>query len=492
MSIRKTCATIVLAWGASRAANLQNQDILFFSTHKYPTQVVGDSKNAYLLTEGGVLMYDYRRSSWMDNLNPGSAIQTIRYSQARSKLYLLLQGGRTLEYNPVFRRFTDASLEDFQAANDDGSAADLAGLTLDGNNLFLGDAIRDKYMRRAPVAQAKVFEYDNLWVLTAGLGPYYGSARRKQVSSFWFGLDYPATAVIYPEGKNIWFGSCRSDYPASDAAQGIASQSNGALVKAGLDLNGWKVYPSRLEYGFDDGCVRDMQVWRNYVWLATDKGVVRHDPRTGLFRSYTHLMGGADVRVNALYVFQDRLYVGTERGVGYLETPDKEEIKTVGGELPVQGGVQVYELTSKGQDLWAATHLGLFVFQKGAWKTLNDVSGKDVPEASLVSVPSMAYHDTSMYWVYGNRIMVKPRRQSQRVLFERDHPFRIRFDGDMLYVAFATGVTAYDIRKGLWTDFQLADGIPGMRVLSMALSKDKLWIGTDAGVERINLRPYLP
>ena len=76
MSMRKIFATIVLACCASHSANLQTQDILFFSTHKYPTQVVGDSKNAFILTEGGVLMYDYRRSNWVDNLFTGNAIQT--------------------------------------------------------------------------------------------------------------------------------------------------------------------------------------------------------------------------------------------------------------------------------------------------------------------------------------------------------------------------------------------------------------------------------
>jgi hypothetical protein len=475
MSILKICAIIGLAWGISRAANLQTQDLLFFSTHKYPTQVVGDSKNAFILTEGGVLMYDYRRSAWVDNLNTGNAIKSIRYSQMRSKLYVLLAGGRTLEYNPVFRRFTDASLEDYQAANAAGSPADLKGLTLDGDNFFLGEAIRDKYMRQAPVSQAMIFDYDNLWVLTEGLGSFYGSSRRKSAAGFWFGLDYPATTVIYPEGNDIWFGSCRSDFPATEALVGVASQSNGALVRAKADLNAWKTYPAQLETGFGDGCVRDVAAWRGYIWLATNKGLVRHDPRTGQFRNYNHLMGSTDVRVNTLHVHENQLFLGTERGVGYLEDADKAEIKTLGGELPVQGGVQINEISHKDHDLWAASRLGLWVFQKGAWKTLNQVSGKDVPEASLVNVSSLAYHDTSMYWVYENRVMVKPRKQSQRILLERDHPFRLRVEGDMLFVAFATGVTAYDLRKGLWTDFRLEDGIPGTRVLSLAVGSGKLW-----------------
>ncbi|MDB5103047.1 MAG: hypothetical protein JWP91_736 [Fibrobacteres bacterium] len=491
MSIRTICVTAALAWGISSAANLQPQDLLFVSTHKYPTQVVGDSKNAFLLTEGGILMYDYRKSAWLDNLVPGGPVSGIRFSQTRSKLYVLMAGGRTLEYNPVFRRFTDASLEDYQAATDAGTQPDLTGLTLDGDNFFLGDALRDKYMRRAPIKSAKVFDYDNLWILTDGLGPFYGSVRRKQASSFWFGLDYPATSVIYPEGNNLWFGSCRSDFPGANVGTGIASQSNGALVKAKADLNGWKAYPAQLEYGFGDGCVRDIKAWRDFIWLATDKGLVRHDPRTGLFKTVRHMMGSTDVRVNFLHVHENLLYLGTERGVCFLDDVNKDDLPTL-GELPVPGGVQVFDLVSKDKDLWAATRYGLHVFQGGAWKSLNKVSAKDVPEATNVLNLSMAYHDTSMYWIYENKVMVKPRRHEQKVLLERDHPTKLAFDGEILYVAFRSGVTAYDTRKGLWTDFRLEDGIPGSRVVSMALSAGKLWIGTDAGVQRVNLRSYLP
>ena len=484
------------AWAAlsapsvSLAANLQTRDLLFFSTHKSPTQVVGDSKMAYLLTEGGVLCYDYRRQAWVDNLNIGQTIQAIRYSASRSKLYALLAGGGLLEYNPAFRRFTDATLEEWNAAGDGGAAADLTGLTLSDNDFFLGNAIRDKYMRRAPITQARVFDYDNLWILTDGLGPYYGSLRRKQAASFRFGLDFPVPTVIRAEGGQLWFGSCPADYGAVGGT-GIASQSNGSLVKAKADLTGWKAYPAQLESGFGDGCVRDVEGWKDYIWLATDKGIVRHDPRTGMFRTYRHLMGSVDVRVNYLHVHDGKLYAATERGVCYLESPDDEDPKTL-GELPVPGGVAVYELSSKDNDLWAATRYGLQVFQKGAWKSLNAVSAKDVPEATNVANPSVVYHDTTLYWIYENRIMAKPHKQLPKVLLERNGPFQLRFDGDILYVAYADGVAAYDVRKQLWNDFRLVDGIPGTKVTCLAVADGYLYVGTDAGVERIALRPYLP
>ncbi len=489
MNIRIACTTVVLALALSlplHSANLQTQDLFFFSTHKKPTQIVGDSKNAYMLTESGVLMYDYRRSTWVDNLAPGLPISSIRYSQNRSKVYLQIEGGRVLEYNSTFRRLTDASHEDFIAADGSGTVPDLNGLTMDGNNFFLGDAIRDKYMRRAPVSKAAVFDYDNLWVLTSGLGPFYGSIRRKSVSSFWFGLEDPAAQVVYQQGGNVWFGACRTDL---SAASGLGGSSNGSLVTAKSDLTGWKVFPAQMETGFGDGCIHDIKEWKGFIWLATEKGVVRHDPVTGQFRMLQNFMGGTNVRVNSLHVHDGSLYAASETGVAYLTDPqgDFQAMESLN-----QGGLPVYDLVSKDRDLWAATRLGLFVHQASGWKDLKSVSGKDVPEATLVTVPSVAYHDTSLYWINGNRIMVKAKKQPVKVLLERDQAFRIRFEGDLLFVAFYTGVTVYDLQKKLWTDFRLQDGIPGSKVLNFSVAAGKLWIGTDAGVERINYNSYLP
>ena len=78
------------------------------------------------------------------------------------------------------------------------------------------------------------------------------------------------------------------------------------------------------------------------------------------------------------------------------------------------------------------------------------------------------------------------------MLLERSTPFKLRLDGTILYVAFHDGVTAFDTGKNLWTDFRLSDGIPGTRVLSASVSGGWLWVGTDLGVSRIRVKPYLP
>ena len=155
---------------------------------------------------------------------------------------------------------------------------------------------------------------------------------------------------------------------------GIAAQTNGALVKAKSDLNGWKAYPAQLEYGFGDGCVRDVKAWKDFIWLATDKGrgaarsahgpVPDHSPHDGQHGRARELPA-TSTRAGCI--------LGTERGVCFLDDVSKEDLPTL-GELPIPGGVQVFELASKDKDLWAATRYGLHVFQDGAWKSLNQVS----------------------------------------------------------------------------------------------------------------------
>src|SRR5690606_27436488 len=169
------------------AANLQTQDLLFISKHRYPTMIESDDKVAFMLTEGGVLMYDYRRRQWQDNIAPGRGVRDIAYTPSQNRLLMLTATNEVLEYNPSFRRVTPSS-QPFNKEATGASAGDLTGLSLGPDYFWLGDGVRDEYNRRADVTMARVFDYDNMWLLTAGHGAFLGSQRRKDLSPNWFGL----------------------------------------------------------------------------------------------------------------------------------------------------------------------------------------------------------------------------------------------------------------------------------------------------------------
>src|SRR5688572_24977107 len=90
--------------GIASAANLQTQDLLFISKHRNPVMVESDDKTAYVLTEGGVLMYDYRRRQWQDNIALGRGVKDIAFNASQNRLLMLTAEGTVLEYNPAFRR----------------------------------------------------------------------------------------------------------------------------------------------------------------------------------------------------------------------------------------------------------------------------------------------------------------------------------------------------------------------------------------------------
>jgi hypothetical protein len=192
--------------GAAFAVNLQTQDFLFISTHRNPVQVESDDKVAYVLTEGGVLMYDYRRRLWLDNIASGRGVTDIAYNASRSQLLMKTADGSVLEYNPSFRRVSPSSTP-FAKTATGTSGGELTGLSLGSDYFFLGDAVRDNYNRRAAVVGSRIFDYDNMWLLTAGHGTFLGSARRKDLASNAFGLYDSSVTAVYFDGRVLWFGS---------------------------------------------------------------------------------------------------------------------------------------------------------------------------------------------------------------------------------------------------------------------------------------------
>ncbi len=477
MNTHKYFPLVLLSVSLTLAANLQPRDILFVSTHKRPVQVVSDDRQAFVLTEGGILMYDYRRSAWVDNIHMGLQGERVRglyLPKDRGMLWVDV-GGRYLEYNPTFQRFTDAGRSLPGGDLGLGREADLIGLVLNEEYFFLGDGIRDRYMRRASLTQARVFDYDNLWVLTDGLGPFLGSARRKDAASVWFGLDNPDVTAMALGGDRIWFGSCEVE---------------GALISArSANLGDWNMRLARKEQGFVHGCVHDIFPWRDYIWLASEHGVVRHRPNTRDFRHYDLFQGGSGVRINRLHNHVGALFAATQSGVSRMANPDEGFVT-----VPTPEGIDipVNALGSNGPDLLVGTRYGVYIRRGEKWNALKDFTPESAPSSYGIDVPDITYHGGALYWLARNQVMVKPKGKSAHPLLQRDQPTRLEVHDNLLFVAFRSGVTVFNLQNNLWTDFRLEDGIPGSQVRTFLVEGDFLWVATDAGATRIRIRAHLP
>ncbi len=467
-SIAATFLPLLLLAEYARAQALRPDDLLFFSTHKNPYQVASSSRQAYLATENGILVYDYGRRGFVDNLALDGRAGPMHYSEKRNELRILLDG-RPHAYNPTFRRFTPTDSLRSGEPPSVPQPFDIQGINLTGGWFHLGDAVRDPWMRRAPVIAHSVFDYDRLWILTAGLGAFSGSARRRSADPAWFGLDTPGSTSLLSDGKMLWIGSDRS---------------SGALVRTRDDLSEWSVLPPGVEQGFPDGLVADMAVWKGYLWLATASGVVRLDREKREFSSLGYFQGLKEERVLSLLPMKDRLCAGTGSGVACLQDPKGDFSR-----LPFPSGLRmaVFGLAESPLGLWAATAFGLYAYQGGEW-----VTPEGMGSARGAPVPSVVVHGNALFWVEGDRILRQAIGGERMIVMDRGKPTRLQIDGNLLFVAHIDGVSAYNLKSGQWYDFRLADGIRGTRVQTFLMRGDHLWVATDDGVTRIRARYYLP
>jgi len=182
---------------SSRAANLEPEDIFFISSFSRPHLIAGNYRKVFIAGKNGVLIYNHLKKKWDASITVEDEILDIFYSQERDKLRILTDRG-SLEYNENFRHWYSVdSLR--HTAGDSGILEEyqfqllphLSGISMPYPWHFKEGYIRDKDMRWAPINRAVVFDYDQLWGLTSGLGIFKGSHRRNYLKPIWFGLEDP-------------------------------------------------------------------------------------------------------------------------------------------------------------------------------------------------------------------------------------------------------------------------------------------------------------
>ncbi len=125
---------------------------------------------------------------------------------------------------------------------------------------------------------------------------------------------------------------------------------------SGATIRHWESFTS-----FDE--VTDMTLYNGEVWTATTGGLVRLDPRTMAFETYTNVDGLEMNRLFCLYVDdQNRLWVGGEgRLVDFSdpENPDLYLFTDRDGLL-----VEIYDIDGApgGDSLWLANRAGVTIF----------------------------------------------------------------------------------------------------------------------------------
>ncbi|MFC1584020.1 hypothetical protein ACFL5V_00585 [Fibrobacterota bacterium] len=432
----------------------------------------------YIAAGKGVLIFNQSKNAWESSIRTEHEIKDIFYSQERDKLRILTGQG-ALEYNENFRdwyavdslRFTagdSGKLEQEQLQ----ALSGLSGVSMPYPWHFMGDAIRDKYMRQSPVTRAVVFDYDRLWVLTSGSGVFTGSKRRSFIKPAWFGLDDPNIHTVFIHQGKIWFGS---------------NNSGSAFIRTDEGLNDWEQFrPGHYGGSFPNAAVWDMVFWNGFYWLATDDGVVRFNPDANQFARYGYFQGLRADKAICLEVHGNRLYAGTERGLTVLEGPHRDFRPLP---HPNIRSLKVYSLKSHGNQLWVASKFGLYMFnhQNQGWS-----QPRTVYVTQGLPILDVVAEGDAIYWIEADKLMRQTGTKPSVELKKYNNLKNLKIHGGYVYGAYDSGVFAYNLKNGLDVDYGINDGIIGKRVNTLAIENKYLWVATDLGVSRINGARFLP
>lgn len=213
--------------------------------------------------------------------------------------------------------------------------------------------------------------------------------------------------------------------------------------------------------------VTDMVVYNGEVWAATSGGLVRIDPVTRVYHTYTNTDG---LGTNQLYCLavddRDRLWIGGKGRLIDFSDPDRPDEYLF---TDRDGGpVEVYDIAPVpgGDSLWLADRLGLTLFlpstEPGDGLILDNYTRLgDLPRD--IAVQRVAV-DSSQVWAGTN---------------------------DGLAVASRADVRLLKAPSG-WQAFfpsALVDTLPSDTITGMAMVRDTLYLGTARGVYRFESGP---
>ncbi len=379
------------------------------------------------------------------------------------------------EYNETFQDFSpEDSLRpmDYRTEQPEAPAfkplTNMAGYSLNHPWHFMHGYIRDKYMRKAPITKAVVFEYDILFALTNGLGVFKGSERRRFLEPLSFGPESQhINELVYMDGK-MWV---------------LASRPKDAITRFNPDFSNWEYIIPGYNQGFPNGNIKDMCFWQGYYWFASEDGVIRMDVNGNSFKTFGFYEGVKD-KALSLCVHQGKLYAGSKRGLSVLSESDGQFMA-----IPKKGilNLPIYGLSSGKEYLWVSTRYGLYGLRKDAWD-----QPRKIELTQGLKVWDALEYQGKLYYTMDDKLYLQKGNKPAQELLRRPGLRKIKVQKGNVWAVFSEGAVVYNPSNDLSLDFFLNDGIIGSRVKALALDERFIWVATDEGISRIDGFKYIP
>ena len=354
-------------------------------------------------------------------------------------------------------------------------------------------------------------------------GTDYGQVGEDYVWCFgWEGINR------YDKTSKSWTTFTHSDGFQAHNVNAVAEDSDGFW--AGTDEKGvwkyaqasgaWTVYT--VDDGLIDGSIQPYALKVNpvYVWIATPHGLSRYDKGRRIWTSFTKPTTLADRRTVAVTADNRFVWVGTHLGLSrydkrhdrwkhYRKENDENEYndenEEEGEEIKEEKKNElvdnsVVDLSVGVRYVWIATEGGVGRYDKIADRFESYTKENLLPSVDIraiaenqsdvwigtkngISKHSILSEDRNAWETYNAAIEILPTVKGKYAKSLQNDDVRcLAVDDDDVWVGTKTGVSRYEIGKGMWRTFTQKDGLASDEVSCITIDGERVWFGSGHGV----------
>jgi hypothetical protein len=476
----------------------QEGDWVTFTNFRFVTSAATDQNVVYFGTTNGVTRYDRFTKRWLDPMTatdglPSSYIENVGYDPSDGRLYAQTRLG-AVYYQPTFRQWYSTAEFPLELARNDFNPGSLGILITEFGYTYQTGRLTDMNFRSFQLTGGVDDGFDHLFVGAWGLGtvvinPRYGELKRNP-----FGLyTEDASAIVRIDGK-FWIGA-RLD-----------ESGEPGITLCDTSMQKWQYYVPQYTTGIGSTRISSALGDGRYTWLGTDYGLMRYDSDGETFTTYADFSPLPSVVVTSLAADSAWVYVGTDRGLGFLnrvhperalkkKKKDDEDSSTLELEAgtPLTGknrmlGWYVNCLIPIDNYLYVGTDHGAL---RRVINTYGDFEFINTPEEMLSDdILDIAKQGDSLFFATKNDIVIINTKTGTATTLTDPGQFgswrirKIAVDGGNLWAATTAGLWKCRLSDGYSRLFTRADGMISDDVRSIEMVGDYIWMATPRGVIR--------
>lgn len=456
-------------------ANTHAYDRSLWTSYPSMNEVVSLAESTeaiYVATTGGIRRYDRFAHKWMPPLTqldglPANRIQRMIFDPQTRELWFDTPAGsgrwseglQTVFLggappNPPSRPTPHFSLS---------SLVPPFGYYVDPNRIM---GPRQSY----PITQMLVDSWNNLWIGTYGLGVGRANLNDRLLKFDTYGPIEENVTALALDKQSLWIGGDNT----------IQAPSRG-ISRFDLDTQEWTYFQPNHIIGLENAQIMTILPDSNQVWFGTHSGLTRYSKNQNRWLTYrdTERWG----RIQGLAKDRNTLWIGSERGLAYLNTKTDTLGRVSGSENAI-----IYDLKSGPENIWAGTEGGLYHCTRNT-RTWRAVSAPHNYAKRVIR--ALTIHDSTLWMAteYPSGIIrhhIPSNSWDEFSLSEIGGTQHISISANDKHVWVSTpqGAFLLDIDRHLWTRYHTTEGLIDGRVQAILLNKNEVWFGTAGGLSQ--------